>query len=248
VQGLEGPQDGQDANVTVVGAGFFETMGIPLLRGRGFTRADGADAEPVLVVNQAGGQRLAGVTGGDPMDARLSFDGPNGPFARIVGIAADSKNSSLREEPQPMVYLAAEQQGSGWYALALLARTRGVPPEQVAPALRAALHEVDPNVPAFRIGTLAEHLAETLLQERLLAGLVGFAALLALLHRPADLRRRLRPAGGGGIAGQLRAGAPRDTRRSAERDARRLILVDRTRIGSGKCAVDQRVVIRRHPR
>ena len=181
VQGLEGPQDGQVANVTVVGAGFFETMGIPLLRGRGFTRADGADAEPVLVVNQAGAQRLAGMTGGDPMDARLSFDGPNGPFARIVGIAADSKNSSLREEPQPMVYLAAEQQEDSWYALALLARTRGVPPERVAPALRAALHEVDPNVPAFRIGTLAEHLAETLLQERLLAGLVGFAALLALL-------------------------------------------------------------------
>jgi predicted permease len=180
VEGMDAPPDGLYANVTVVGPRFFETLGIPMVRGRELTEADNAAGEPVLVVNESGARELSRLVPGDPMDVRLSFDGAAGPFARIVGIAADSKNSSLRDEPQPMAYLPAAQRSGGWYAMALLARTETIPAQGLVPALRAALREVDRNVPAFRVGTLEEHLAETLLQERLAAGLVGFAAILAL--------------------------------------------------------------------
>ncbi|MGD8815783.1 MAG: ABC transporter permease [Acidobacteriota bacterium] len=181
IEGAEAPEGGQYLGVTAVGAGYFETMGIALVRGRGFTGADDADGEPVIVINERAARRLRDQLVVDPMEVRVSFSGSDGPFARIVGIAADSKNGSLREAARPMAYLPAEQQTEAWYAMVLLARTSGADPEGVVPVVRAAVHEVDPNVPAFSVGTLAGHLSDSLSQERLVAGLVGFAAALALL-------------------------------------------------------------------
>jgi putative ABC transport system permease protein len=181
IEGVQAPDGGQYLGVTAVGPGYFETMGIALVRGRGFTPTDDADGEPVVVINESAARRLRDEVSVDPMEVRISFSGSGGPFARIVGIAADSKTGSLRDAPGPMAYLPAEQQTEAWYAMVLLARTSGVDPEGVVPAVRAAVHEVDPNVPAFSVGTLVGHLSDSLTQERLVAGLVGFAAGLALL-------------------------------------------------------------------
>jgi predicted permease len=178
VQGVEPAAGGRIINFTAIGPTYFETMGIPLVRGRGFTRADDGRGEPVLVVNEAAARLLSNIAAGDPLDARVGFDGPDGPFARIVGIAADSKTTSLRDDPQPMAYLAVMQRGQS--QMTLVVRTDTMPPASLVPSLRDAVREVDPNVPAVQVGTLAEHLAAALLPERLAAGLLGFAAALAL--------------------------------------------------------------------
>jgi len=181
---VENAETGDDAiytDILVVSPGYFETLAIPLTRGRAFRVTDDADAPRVLIVNEAAARSIAELVPGDPMDARISFSGPDGPWMRIVGVAADSKNRSLREDPRPLMYGAAAQGMDMWPGLVLLARTDGVRAESVIPSLREALREVDPNVPAFQTGTLDQQLAGSLSTERLLAGLIGFAALLALL-------------------------------------------------------------------
>lgn len=179
VQGVSSDQM-PSANVTVVGPRYLETMGIRLLRGRDLTAADNLSAEQVLIVNESAVRQLAEIAPGDPMGLRLGFAGPDGPYARIVGIAADSKTTSLRGDSQPMFYIPAQQIPDASFGLTLLSRTAGVPPQSIAPSVRAAVRDVDPDVAAFGVEPLSDHLAATMVQERLVASLVGFAALLTL--------------------------------------------------------------------
>jgi predicted permease len=176
IEGIERPEGGLYIGTIAVGADYFETLRIPMLRGRGFTRSDADRGERLLVLNETGAELLARYYPGDPLDARISFEGPGGPWLRVIGIAADSKTASLREEERPVAYGGPFAASS----MSIIARTAGVPPARVAPDLRAALSEVDGNVPAFEVGTLEEHLSTVLLPERLTAALLGFAATLAL--------------------------------------------------------------------
>ena len=82
--------------VNTVGAGYFVTMGIPLVRGRGFTSGDRPGAASVVVVNESFARRFW--PGQDPIGRRL--DGGDGE-REVVGVARDGKYWSLTEEPQP---------------------------------------------------------------------------------------------------------------------------------------------------
>lgn len=157
--------------------GYFQTLGIPLLRGRAFSLDDDGHRPAVAIVNQ----RLAGVywPQGEPLGKTLRVDGKP---VEIVGVVADTKNSGLAEAPAPFLYLPLLQQ---WRPnVYVLARTNGSP-DAVFPAFRQTLRDIDPSLAMYKVQTLQQHLEILLLTPRigaaLLAGFGIFALALASL-------------------------------------------------------------------
>lgn len=168
--------------ISYAATGYFDTMGIPVVRGRVFRPID-AEGAPAVVINETGARMLTELTGREALGSRLGFEGPDGPFAEIIGVVADSTVGGLRDDARRQLYLAHDQitaYGMG-ARMSLLVRTGAVDPFSVVAGVRAAVLETDPNVPVFAATTLEEHLSATLVQERLSATLLGFSSALALL-------------------------------------------------------------------
>jgi predicted permease len=172
------PQRGEDMEVVFnhVGPGYLATLGIRLIAGREFTDADRRDSEPVIVVNQAYAARYW--PGRDPLGERVSVSGPDGPWLRVVGVAANTKYVSRGEDPRPMFLLPFAQHYAPQAKLHL--RTTG-DPSAVAPALREVIRQVDPALPILALGTLAERTQVSLLPQQIAAALIGTFGLVALL-------------------------------------------------------------------
>ena len=100
------PREGEELMTyyNQVGPGYFETMGIPIVRGRAITARDTADQPPVAVVNETMARRYW--PGRDPIGATIRYG--RGPVT-IVGVARDGKYSRLSEEPRNYAYLPALQ-------------------------------------------------------------------------------------------------------------------------------------------
>jgi predicted permease len=132
---VEGYQEKEDENMGVdenlVGPGFFATMGIPLLTGRDFTRADQAGAPLVAVVNENFVKRY--LPGQDPIGHRIWLRGGKERPIAIVGVVKDGKHWGLREDPKRFLYLPAAQQSV--FRMTFYARTRQ-DPAAVATMLR----------------------------------------------------------------------------------------------------------------
>jgi len=179
IEGFESP-DRLFINFLVAGSRYFETMGIPMLAGRDFGATDDGRGEPVVILNQRAAERFRSLTGREALGAGISFDGPDGPFGRVVGVAADSRTSSVRADPVPMAYVP-HAQTPGWSRMTLLARSSTATTDSALGAVRVAFRETDPNVPVVGVTALSAYLDSTLVNERLSAGLLGFSALLALV-------------------------------------------------------------------
>ena len=175
IEGAEAqPYAGVEVDRAYVGARYFETMGITLLRGRGFAEQDGEAAPPVAVVNETVARRAFGDA--DPVGRRVLTDS-EGPPVEIVGVVADSKYRGLGDERVPFVYLPFAQSYSP--EATLLVRTEG-DPAAVAPAVRGAVESLDAEALAGQ-ATMSEHLAAALVPSQAAAGLFGVFGLLALL-------------------------------------------------------------------
>ncbi len=183
IEGYTPPPDERVGSyISYVAAGYFETMGIPMVQGREFRQTDPL-ASMYVVVNETTAQLIADRAGREAIGSRIGFEGPDGDFAEIIGVSADSTVASLRADPRPQVYLSHAQlaaQGMG-ARMTLLVRTGSLEPLSVLAGVRAAVVETDPNVPVFAATTLEDHLSSTLFQERLSAALLGFSAALSLL-------------------------------------------------------------------
>jgi len=161
----------------VIGPSYFETMGIPLLRGREFEQPDDAGAPKVAVVNET----LARFYFADADPVGKSFwmsREASGPPITIVGVVKDTKQKDLRDAPPRMIFLPFTQAGAG--NMTLVVRTERNP-AAVAASLRRPLSEISPDVSVREIKTAQVHLERGLVQERLLATLSGFFGPLALL-------------------------------------------------------------------
>jgi predicted permease len=157
------------------GPNFFQTMKIPLLRGRDFTERDDQGAPRVAVVNEAFVKLY--FANRDPIGGRIAWDRSR-PEMEIVGVAKDTKYYSLRNEAPAIVYYPYRQaQSSSWMHFEL--RT-AADPHALIPDVRRALASLDRNVPVFDMKTQTEQIDELLLQERLFAKLSSFFGLLAL--------------------------------------------------------------------
>ncbi|MDE3153879.1 MAG: ABC transporter permease [Acidobacteriota bacterium] len=174
------PKAGEDVEVATatVGPDYFSAMRIALVRGRGFTDADGDGAPRVVVVNQAFAQRYW--PGQDPIGRHLRMGGDAGadtPAWEVVGVARDGKYSALDEAPTPFFYTPLLQ----FYqpAISLIVRTQG-PAMAVAPAVRHAVAAIDPSLPLFDTATLEQHMGLSLLPARLAGWVLGAMGLVAL--------------------------------------------------------------------
>jgi predicted permease len=174
------PHESIDTLLNRVGPKYFETLEIPLLQGRSINAGDTATSLKVAVMNEAAAKHF--YPRGDAIGHRFTVGDPavTGTF-EIVGIVKGAKYNSPREDPQQMIYLPVEQlTGNDAYAYCLQLLTTG-DPEKVTGTVRAALADIDPNLPVLDVKTITEVVDSRMGNERLISQLSGFFSLLALL-------------------------------------------------------------------
>ena len=181
VEGFEaGPDTNTSASFNGVGPGYFRTMGIRLLSGREFTRADAAGAPKVAIVNQAFLKKFN--LGENGIGERMSAGRDSGPTLdiEIVGIVQDAKYSEVKRAVPAQYYLPYRQQeelGFGYFYL----RT-AVPPEQLLGTIPTLVKKLDPNLPVVDAKTMEMQVRENVAIDRLISTLsIGFALLATLL-------------------------------------------------------------------
>jgi predicted permease len=184
------PQD-QDSEADVLGVGpnFFETMRIPFLIGRAFTTSDfklsaandglspTSVATPVIV-NQAFVEKYLGKEnplGKQYGQAEARADEPASPGFEIIGVVRDAKYNDLRREIHAMMYMP-QRFGGATFELRTAAD-----PRAILPSIREVVAQVSTNLPLFDVKTESEQIDRLLFQERLVARLSSFFALLALV-------------------------------------------------------------------
>ncbi len=174
VDGYHPPLEEQPAvDYNQVGPAYFATLGIPLLSGREFTRADDENASLVAIVNRTMKARYWGDH--DPIGRRLQVKGK---WARVIGVAADSKYESIREDPKPFFYVPLLQDFVRGPALNI--RTT----ESLQNISAALLHEVrsiDGNLALYEMITLQEQVDRSTSPQLVAVTLVSILAGLALL-------------------------------------------------------------------
>jgi putative ABC transport system permease protein len=185
VAGREPAKPGEEPTmeVRVASVDYFKTMGIPLLRGRGFTLADRDGSPQVVLLSQAAVTEF--FPNEDPIGKRIVLGwgrGKDKPRAggEVVGIVGDVKELGLEEENAPQMYLPHAQLPT--HGMDIAVRT-DVPSLTLANAVQLAVHELDPNVPIAKLSTMEQVVADSISQPRfymlLLAAFAGVALLLA---------------------------------------------------------------------
>jgi predicted permease len=159
-----------------VGPDYFHTLGIPILRGRDLTDSDSRTAPKVVVVNQTFVTRF--FPKGDPLGHTAGGTKPESGHT-IVGVAADSKYTSVDEKSRPMLYFPFAQSSSVSDMQVELRTSRN--PEALIPSVRAVLRDLDPNLPMQKPMTQRAQFDESFSQARLFARLSMFFGLIAVL-------------------------------------------------------------------
>lgn len=187
VEGTPPPPAGvpaHNADAVIVRPGYFETMGIPVRRGRALEPADGPDGPFVAVVNQAVVDRYW--PDGEVLGVRVGYDfgGELGrPWLTVVGVVADSKVGGLDAESRPQIYLGQSQAEAAWggtpRTMRLVVRTAG-DPRLLGPAVRRAVGELDPALALARLRTMEEVVMAAAAGPRLTATLLSAFGLIAL--------------------------------------------------------------------
>jgi putative ABC transport system permease protein len=142
------------ASIRYVTPGFFETLGVPVTRGRDIRDSDSQDRQAVAVVSESFVRRYW--PGADPIGRRFMFA-----FAEreVVGVVGDVRFRGLERVSEPQVYLSSKQVRDGaitFYSPKDLAvRTTGAP-ETLAPAVRAIIRKADPKLPITQVQTLTD--------------------------------------------------------------------------------------------
>jgi predicted permease len=174
------PDEYVGSGLNVVSPRYFETLGIPLLRGRDFNHFDAAGGAKVAVVNEAFERRYFG--DGSALGKRLAFGAGNGVEldVEIVGVVGNQKNASLRETTKLFIYTPAAQRErltqTTFYLRAPLDESA------LAPQLRRLVRESDPDLPVYWLKSVQLVLEESIALDRVVAVLsTAFAALATLL-------------------------------------------------------------------
>ena len=180
VEGHEPPEGSpvtqtEQAEIVSVTPGTFQTLGIPLLQGRDFQTTDKADTPLVAIIDEPLARRYW--PAGDAIGRRIQTTGDR-QWMTIVGVAGGIKHRSLAEEKPPHIYApmaqATDQRAS------FVVRTDG-PPSAAISTFRAAIKQVDPNMPLYMVRSMTEIIGQTLGTQRLTNMLLTAFAVLALL-------------------------------------------------------------------
>ena len=175
----ESATEGAESHLRTVSANYFEVMGVPLLRGRGFDERDRAEAPPVVVVNQTFAERV--FRGAEPTGQRVTFKfTANQPPFEIVGVVGDEKVTSLDARTTPVIYFPVSQGPDS--RMSLVARTTA-DPSALAAAVRGEVRALDGEVPVFGVRTMEQVISDSraTFMRRYPAYLIGVFACVALV-------------------------------------------------------------------
>jgi len=167
------------AQVRIASPGYLEAMGIRLVRGRTFTTHDDASAPQVVVINQA--MARMHFSGENPLGRRVWLGWEDGGVRRggeIVGVVDDVLQFGLDRASVPEMYLPYDQTPVG--PMTVVART-SASPDVVFAAARAAVRELDPDLPLFELSTLQQRFETSAARPRLYMTLLATFACVAVL-------------------------------------------------------------------
>jgi predicted permease len=162
-----------------VTAGYFETLGIPMVLGRSFTAADAGNATRVALLNETAARFYFG--GRNPVGVGIRFPfGKEKPPYQIVGVVKDARHYNLRKEVPRLIYLPVFQAIDDLLSLTLAVRTAG-DPSALAPILTKEARTAGPDILISDVATLTSYVDHWLLEDRLVSTLASFFGVLALL-------------------------------------------------------------------
>jgi predicted permease len=166
-------------NDNYVGDRYFETMRIPMVAGRSLGPQDTTSSLKVAVVNEALARKY--YRGGNPLGKTFTTtDAQNQKLLyTIVGVCADTRYSSLRDDPPPTFYVHYRQAPDVSWGMTFLVRTR-MARAGITPTLRSAVQTVDRDLPLINLRTQQEQIDQITMSERMFADLTGGFGLLAL--------------------------------------------------------------------
>lgn len=177
--GFEMPRDRESLTsaMDTIDEGYFETMGIPIVRGRGFRATDAADAPRVAIVNQHFAEHYW--PGADPVGKRMRLDSGTGTPVEVVGVAQNIKYRDGPEKPIDFVYMPLAQRPTP--RMVLLLRSSGDPLQLVTP-VKDVVRALDPNLPVSEMRPYEElYRYSTVEGPRVAIELVGSMGAVALL-------------------------------------------------------------------
>ncbi len=174
------PGERNTAFVSVAEPGYFQSMRIPLLRGRDFSATDDSKANPVVIISQSMANKF--FPGEDPIGKHITpglTDGVVKEVPReIVAVVGDVKTRRLTEEIAPQHYLPLGQAMVGLPSLVI--RT-AVDPVSLVPAVRSQVAQMDKNLALFNVHTMDSVVGQSAAQQRFQATLLSCFAAMALL-------------------------------------------------------------------
>jgi predicted permease len=170
---LGSPGEKPGADFVTATPGYFQTLRIPLVRGRDFESSDRPDSQFVAVINRAMAERF--FPGQDPIGQFVRILGPEPRM--IVGIVANTRQRALHAEPQPEIYVPHTQFPAG--QMFLVARARG-DETLLVNRLRTELRALDSELPIAAVRTAEDVLDETLSPRRFNVIMLTLFAIAAL--------------------------------------------------------------------
>ena len=174
-QDIKDPRNGRLTQINEVADRYFETLGIPIVRGRAFTPNDRQGSTPVIIINEAMAKQF--FPNEDPMGRHLHiFNRP--PAREIVGIAKTIKYNFVGEEPTTHMYVPIEQSYSSQVTVQVRAAGE---PDAVLGTVRRELQQIEPTMPLLNVNTYRSILATALWAPRMGASLLTIFGVLALL-------------------------------------------------------------------
>jgi putative ABC transport system permease protein len=165
------------ASWRMIAGDYFETMGVPLLRGRTFTDQEEIGNPWRVVVSHRVAELLW--PGEDPIGrTMILWKGQDNREAEVIGVVGDMRERGLAADPTLATYLP--YRGGGWTPIQVVVHAAGEP-SAVVPLLREALAEIDPTLPIADVQTLDEVVTESLASSQFVTVLVGAFAGVAML-------------------------------------------------------------------
>ena len=181
IEGQPDPPPGQERIVVtrIISPGYFDTMSIPVLRGRGLADQDTETSPNVVVISETMARRYW--PGEDAVGKRIAAGRIRKPedWIQVVGVVKDVRQFELNAEPRPQMYLTYRQ--AGFFDSRDLVVKTDVDPASMAATVRKAVWEIDKDQPVSNIQTMNEILADSIARQRFSMLLLAIFAAVALV-------------------------------------------------------------------
>jgi putative ABC transport system permease protein len=156
---------------------YFSALGIPIVRGQGFTEAQRTESERYIILSNLLASRMFGNQ--DPVGQRIQ-PVPDGPWYTVLGVAADVKNAGLTGADEPEYYRLRRNVADDWNWYGVLLLKTSLSPSAVAPWVRAQIAQIDATIPVD-VETVSEDVSKLAGQPRFETALLAFFAFCGLL-------------------------------------------------------------------